>query len=161
MSTNIYISQKEIDLWNNFSDEILDKVTGQKVYFLEIDKTLTQVSLYGTPKETVFKTPIQLRALINIITWENELEHTTITERPQIEVYVSKKNLETIGFENTKTVIGNFFIWNSQIYEILTCVSAQLVWGEPEWKFGANISAVQIVNITSQQKEIIQDLSGE
>lgn len=162
MSTNIYITQKEIDLWNSFSEEILDKITGQRIYFLEIDKKTTKIDdLYGEAKDIVFKSPITVQALVNITQWENEMEHGQIRESPTIEVYLSKKKLDEIGFINAKSIIGNYLIFGNKMWEILTCVAKQLLWGEAEWVFGANMECKQIINLTTNQYNLIKSLSNE
>lgn len=162
MSDSIYIRAQEIDFFNDLADELTQKVTGQKIYFLGIDKETTVVDqLYGGAMKTNFKEPIAVYALINIATWESEMEHGQIKEAPTIEVYLTKKNLGLIGFSTARSVMGQYFVWGERLYEILSCVSKQLVFGEPDWTFGATMNCKQAMNITASQLAYIKTLTTE
>lgn len=161
MSDSIFINDQVINYFNDIADELTQKVTGQKIYFLGIDKETTVVDqLYGGAMKTNFKEPIAVYALINIATWESEMEHGQIKEAPTVEVYLTRKNLGLIGFSTARSVIGQYFVWGERLWEILSCVSKQLVFGEPDWAFGATMNCKQAMNITASQLAYIKTLSA-
>jgi hypothetical protein len=160
-SDSIFIRDQEIDFFNDLADEVVQKITGQKIYFLRIDKDTTIIDqLYQEAKKLNFHEPIQVYGLVKIITWEDVMEQGQIKESPTVEFYLTKKNLAAIGFETARSVIGQYFIWGEKVYEILSCVSKQLVWGEPDWTFGATMDCKQTVNIAPVLKTIIKQLSS-
>lgn len=160
-SDSIFIRDQEIDFFNDLSDELTQKVTGQKIYFLAIDKATTVIDqLYGESKQVNFKEPIQVYGLVKIVTWDDEMEQGQIKESPTVEFYLTKKNLGLMGFETARSVIGQYFIWGERVYEILSCISKQLVWGEPDWTFGATMNCKQTVNITPALKSIVKQVSS-
>lgn len=156
--SRLFLSDKEIDLFNKLNEEMLSNFTGQYIYFHEIDSQKTSTHpLYDEANGVIiFKQPKKIHALVNISELDNFFEQAQVKEDSIIEVYMTKKTFDTLGVIEPRELIGNYISWGDKFYEIAKCVSPQLIYGEPDWRFGVNLTCDFTDKINTNQYEAIE-----
>lgn len=160
MSDSIFITNQELQNFKDWNSELLNKVTGQFVYFHKISKEKSKIDdFYKEVINIVLEEPKKVHCLINITTQDNSFEQGQLKEQFYIECYLTYESLITIDFTSSRDAIGNYISWGDKFFEITSCVSPQLVFGEPDWKFGAIMKCVLIQKLTPILEQNIKKIT--
>lgn len=108
--------------------ELFHSVAGQYVYYYRIAEKETQVNFYNESKQKVFYNPIKLFARVE---WEEPtqtIDIFTLDEKSHLIVYFDKFDLSKESI-NLKPTVGDFVKWNDRMFEILSAIEWQPIFG--------------------------------
>jgi hypothetical protein len=126
--SNLFVQQKEVDLINKMAAEYMNKISGQYVYYIQIDIDRTQTNFYGESKEKIVqgnkvKLPAIVQQVVKPINDENGIRY----DRNLRVGFLSRLN-EAYGVNNI--IQGNFLEWNKMIYEIISIERQRMIFGQ-------------------------------
>lgn len=146
-----FISQKEFDLFNHFTEELVDDIVGQAVDIYKVDLDNTDSNLYGESDKKYYKTGFRVNCLIQYNRPETISNDAGPDVNGNIQLRFQRENLAS-GSLNFYPEVGDLCDWNSYYWEINSIVEPQLVAGNPNFKHAivaeanrARISSLQIV----------------
>jgi len=146
-----FISQKEFDLFNHFTEELVDDIVGQAVDIYKVDLDNTDSNLYGESDKKYYKTGFRVNCLIQYNRPETISNDAGTDVNGNIQLRFQRENLAS-GSLNFYPEVGDLCDWNSYYWEINSIVEPQLVAGNPNFKHAivaeanrARISSLQIV----------------
>jgi hypothetical protein len=126
--SNLFIQQQEVDFINKIASEYMTKISGQYVYYIQIDVDRTSTNFYGESKEKIvqgnkIKLPATVQQVVKPINDENGIRYS----RTLRVGFLSRLN-EAYGVNNIFQ--GNFLEWNKMIYEIINIEKQRMIFGQ-------------------------------
>lgn len=131
-TNSLFITGKEIDLFNSLSKETIQKIINQKIIYYAVSAEHSNVNeLYNESIQKTVYSPIEINALI---LYNDPLQTTTnfsIDTVYSIEIYFLENELKERNVEPRE---GDFCRWNEIYYEIKTLTRPQMYFGQIENK---------------------------
>lgn len=130
----LFLGQKERDLVKQINDEVIERVIGQTVTYYPISRDLSLYNpVYGESVKKTFLSPIKVQALVK---WEGSATTTEVFG-------VDRRTSITINFHRRRLTEdqdlyvreGDFVLYGSVFYEIVTLSEAKLLFGQIDNKF--------------------------
>ena len=126
----LFVTNREIDLINDITKELIKDVVGQEVIYYAISEELTEINLYNESDEKIFETPISIETLVE---FKGESSVTTtkfgLDSIYDITVFFHKKDL------TDKNIIlreGDFIQYGKRFYEIMKLTRPKDIYGQQE-----------------------------
>lgn len=130
----LFVTSREIDLFNDLSKELDKDVVGQKVYYYRVREDLTNVhDVYEEAVDKVFDPPVEIECKVD---WQpaNVVTNKYGSEKNySIEIYFHSRDL----LDRDITVReGDFFSYGDVFYEIVSIYTNTQVYGQVEHQMG-------------------------
>jgi len=128
--SRLFVTQKEVNLINSLSKELIQKVVCQKIIYYSVSEEHTNThDLYDEAiKKTVFQ-PVLINARVLFQNPEQTTGQFSIDTINKIEVYFHINELEE---RNITPREGDFVKFGKILYEVLQLTKPQIVYGEVE-----------------------------
>lgn len=125
MSLPIFLTDREINLFNSLNEEIIEKLIGHTVIIYKIHPEYSKTNIYNESTNKVYENGIEIYGLIRY----EEPEITTefvggLNQKRNIELLIQKKHLldGSIFFEE-----GDLVFWDDQYFEITKITEPQKI----------------------------------
>lgn len=149
----LFITEREIDLINHWTAEVIRDVNGQKVHYFSISRELTRVhDVYRESPDKVFENPIVLDAFVEWKESEVKANQFGIEQVRTIEVFVQARDLIKRGIEVAE---GDFLSYGPQFFEVIQATSMRPIYGQVE-----HIDGIKIVCREARQSQFLTKLFG-
>ena len=136
----LFVTSREIDLFNDLAKELDKDVTGQRVYYYRIREELSEVhDVYEESIDKVFDPPVEIECSID---WEPAQINTDkfgSEKRYKIVVYFHQRDLLDRDIEVRE---GDYFSYGDVFYEITSVSTNSQVFGQIEHTMGIKATAV-------------------
>lgn len=123
-----FITEKEIAFIHRVTHELIKNVTGQVVFYYEIDLQRSKVDeLYQETIQKVWKAPVKCNARV---LWGNETSQATnlgIDSRYSLEVYFHPEELKE---RNLSPKEGDFVEFGQVFFEIASVTQPEIIFGQ-------------------------------
>jgi hypothetical protein len=139
--SRLFITQRELNLINDLSKEIIRDIAGQVVYYYAISELKTRThEIYNESPDKVFDTPLQLPALVG--SPETDIKTTIFgPERIQkLEVFLHHRDMVDIG---VNVMTGDFIQYGDTMFEIVNIARLNNIYGHAEQLDGYKLNCVQ------------------
>ena len=130
----LFVGKKERDFAKQITDEIVEKIVGQRILYFSIDMETTNFHpLYGEAISKVFLPPVHVHVLV-------EYEGSTTTSE---QFGVDKLDTAKIHFHNRRLTEdqdlfvreGDFVLYGDKYYEIVTLSKPKNLFGQVDHSF--------------------------
>lgn len=133
---SIFIGKKEFKLMQKISAEYLQKVQGQYVLYIKIDRQKTESNIYGETKHKIIEgNPIKLPATVAEIA---KMVNDDFGIRFDKDLRVSFLNVLNEQYGVTDVRMGDFVEWQQKKYEIVAIDRTRKFFGLEEFCFEIN-----------------------
>lgn len=140
--SRLFITSREVQFINDLTKEFMKDVVGQSIFYYPISTMKTQVHpVYDEAIQKVFSTPIKLDVLAGQPNWETKYNVWGNEQINKMEIYVHVRDLLDKGYSVQE---GDFFLYGDIVYEVLSAVTINNIFGQVEYDVGVKIDA-QIV----------------
>lgn len=138
----LFTGQKERDLVKQVNDELIERVIGQTVLYYPISREHTNYHpVYGEAVQKTFLPPIKVNALV---TWEGSSTTTEVFG-------IDRRTSITVKFHHRRLVEdqdlfvheGDFLLYDSVFYEIVTLNIPKLLFGQVDQKFELDAKCIR------------------
>lgn len=137
--SRLYITNKEISFINDLTKEFFGDVVGQYIILYPISTMKTNVHpIYDEAIEKIFENPIKLVVLAGQPDWESKYNMFGNEQTNKMEIYVQARYLLD---NNIEVEEGDFFVYNDNVFEILSAVKINNIFGQAEYGVGLKIDA--------------------
>ena len=133
MATNkpFFTSQKDINLFDAFNEELIDEIIGQTVDIYKITIENTEENMYGESTTKYYDQGFRVNCLINYIEPEIEVNDLGPDLNTSIEMYFHRTTLSEASFYPE---IGDIVDWNGIYFEMNSVTEPQLIAGHQNFK---------------------------
>ena len=149
----LFTGAKESDLVKQVNDELLERVVGQQVVYFPISIPNSDFhSLYGEAINKTFLPPIRVFAAVE---WKGSDTTTTnygIDRKSAIDIKFHKRRLTQD--QNLFVREGDFVLYGSVLYEIVTVGQPRLLFGKVDEKFEVVASCIRAREGTFRLSEV-------
>lgn len=138
----LFITQREIDFFNDIAKEIVKDVIGQRIYYYPISEVKSKVhEVYNESLNKVFENPIEIDALVSDYEQTQKISNFGVDNTYSIEVFLHYKDLVDKGIIVS---IGDFFSYGNNFFEITQTINLKNIHGLPEHRTGIKIQGTQV-----------------
>lgn len=135
----LFITPREIQFINDLTKEYTKDVLGQFIYYYPISVMKSQVDpVYDEAIQKVFQSPIKLDIIADQPAWETKYNVWGNEQVNKLELFVQVRDLLDKGFTVSE---GDFFLYGDIVYEILTAVPINNIFGQVEYGLGIKVEA--------------------
>ena len=135
----LFITPREIQFINDLTKEYTKDVLGQFIYYYPISVMKSQVDpVYDEAIQKVFQSPIKLDVIADQPAWETKYNVWGNEQVNKLELFVQTRDLLDKGFSVSE---GDFFLYGDLVYEILSAVPINNIFGQVEYGVGVKIAA--------------------
>jgi len=140
MATNkpFFTSQKDINLFDAFNEELIDEIIGQTVDIYKITIENTEENMYGESTTKYYDQGFRVNCLINYIEPEIEVNDLGPDLNTSIEMYFHRTTLSEASFYPE---IGDIVDWNGIYFEMNSVTEPQLIAGHQNFKHSIIVKA--------------------
>jgi hypothetical protein len=140
----LFVGKKERDFAKQVTDEIVEKIVGQRILYFSIDMESTNFHpLYGEAITKVFLPPVHVHVLV-------EYEGSTTTSE---QFGVDKLDTAKIHFHNRRLTedqdlfvrVGDFIQYDNKNYEIVELTSPRYIFGQDAGLDGHKVEVIASV----------------
>lgn len=140
----LFVTQKEIDYYNDIAKEIVKDIIGQFIVYWPVSTLKTKIHpVYNEAVKKIFENPLRVDALVGQPNWETSIGLFGPEQQNTLEVYVQARDLDQKGIEVSE---GDYFTYGEQAYEIVSCVNMKNYFGQVEhdqgWKIIGKLSKI-------------------
>lgn len=131
--TKLFIQELEYDFMNHIASELMQKISGQFVHLMRVDRQRTKTNSYGEAVQKVLMgEPVKLPALVGeTVTPIND--EFGIRYKKQLRVSFLQKLNEAYGVNDVFQ--GDFLDWQQKRYEIINISRNRKLYGQQEYTF--------------------------
>jgi hypothetical protein len=140
--SRLFITSREIHFVNDITKELIKDVIGQYIIYYPISTLKTNVHpVYDEAIEKIFEHPIKIEALVGQPEKEKKYNQFGMENNTKLEVMIQSRDLidKQIEIHN-----GDFFVFDSQVFEILDNVDMNNIFGESEYAVCIKITAQSV-----------------
>lgn len=148
----LFIGQREVEFINDITKEYTKDVIGQVIHYFPISSIKSDVhAVYNEASRKIFENPIRIPALVGQPEWSSKTTNFGPDLEARLEVMLQYRDLQ-----DKKIVLseGDLFSYDDVLYEILTFVNLNNIFGMAEynvaWKLtarSARLSQAEIANL--------------
>lgn len=150
----LFIGQREMQFIGDLTKEYIKDVVGQVIHYFPISSIKSEVhSLYNEAAKKIFENPIKIPALVGQPEWASKTTSFGPDLEAKLEVLLQYRDLLDKKITLSE---GDVFSYNDTLYEILTFVNLNNIFGLAEynnaWKVNARsvrLSTIETNNIPS------------
>lgn len=129
----LFVQDLEFDFMNHIASELMQKISGQYVFLIRIDRERTKVNSYGESKQKVIQgEPIKLPALVGETVTPVNDEFGIRYDRKLRVSFLQALN-EAYGVNDV--FVGDFVTWQEKKYEILNISRNRKLYGQEKYTF--------------------------
>jgi len=129
----LFLGEKERNLTKQLNDEISERILGQTIIYIPIDKERTNFHpLYGEAIEKNFLNPIRVYALVE---WEGKETNTTSIVDTNINITVNFHKKRITEDQDLFVRVGDFIYYSQTFFEIVKLAEPRLLFGQQCHKF--------------------------
>ena len=140
--SRLFITSREIHFVNDITKELIKDVIGQYIIYYPISVLKTNIHpVYDEAVEKIFENPIKLDAIVGQPEKEKRYNQFGMENNTKLEVLVQSRDLIDKQMEIFN---GDFFVYDSQVYEILDNVDMNNIFGEGEYAVCIKITAQSV-----------------
>ena len=137
--SRLFITQREIQFINDVTKEFIKDVVGQTIIYYPISTLKTKVHpVYDEAVQKIFENPIKVDVLAGQPNWETKFNMFGNEQTNKVEIYVHARDILDKGYEVKE---GDFFVYNDQVFEILSAVNINNIFGQVEHEVGYKLEA--------------------
>lgn len=148
----LFIGQKEIQFVNDLTKEWIKDVVGQVIHYFPVSSIKSEVhGVYNEAVRKIFENPIKIPARVGQPEWSSKTTNFGPDIEAKIEVMIQFRDLLDKGIVLSE---GDFFTYDDFLYEILTFVNLNNIFGLAEynnaWKItarSARLNQLELQNI--------------
>lgn len=135
----LFIGQKEVQFINDIGKEFTHDVVGQFILYLPVSTLKSAVHpVYDEAPEKIFDNPIKIPALVGQPEWESKNTAFGPQLECSLEVMIQVKDLDDKKITPSE---GDMFMFDNTVYEILTLVNTNNIFGLAEYELAWKITA--------------------
>ncbi len=135
----LFIGQKEIQFVNDIGKEFVSDAVGQFILYIPVSTLLSAVHpVYDEAPEKIFDNPIKIPALVGQPEWVSKNTAFGPQLECSIEVLVQVKDLDDKKITPSE---GDMFMFDDTVYEILTMVNTNNIFGMAEYDLAWKLTA--------------------
>jgi hypothetical protein len=140
--SRLFTGPRELAFISDITKELIKDVNGQVIYYYSVNEFKTNAHpLYGEAVEKFFDTPISLDAIVSAeYTKETKLGRFGVDKQYFTDVYMQYRDLSD---KNVKPIIGDFYSFSDNFYEIVDVVVQKNIHGLPEHRQSYKISGIK------------------
>lgn len=150
----LFIGQREMQFIGDLTKEYIKDVVGQVIHYFPISSIKSEVhSLYNEAAKKIFENPIKIPALVGQPEWASKTTSFGPDLEAKLEVLLQYRDLLDKKITLSE---GDVFSYDDTLYEILTFVNLNNIFGLAEynnaWKVNARsvrLSTIETNNIPS------------
>lgn len=129
----LFIQDLEFEFMNHIAAELMQKVAGQYVYLIRVDRERTKTNSYGESKQKIIQgEPIKLPALVGETVTPVNDEYGIRYDRKLRVSFLQVLN-EAYGVNDV--IMGDFVTWQEKKYEILKIDRNRKLYGQEKYTF--------------------------
>ena len=128
-----FIPQKEFDLINQMSEELIDEIVGQSVDIYKVSIENTDENIYGESTTKYYEVGFRVNCLIDYTEPEIVQDEFGADLNGNITMFFQRENLSS-GSLNFYPETGDIVDWNDFYWEINGTSEPQLFAGHPAFK---------------------------
>lgn len=129
----LFIQDLEFDFMNHIAAELMQKISGQYVHLIRIDRERTKANSYGESKQKIIQgEPTKLPALVGETVTPVNDDYGIRYDRKLRVSFLQKLN-EAYGVNDV--FVGDFVQWQEKKYEILNIQRNRKLYGQKEYTF--------------------------
>ena len=133
----LFVTQREIDFFNDIGKEIVKDIVGQHVIYWAVSTLKTKIHpIYNEAVKKIFENPIKIDALVGQPTWETRMTQFGPEQINKLEVFIQARDILQKNIEISE---GDFFTYGEQAYEIVSSVNMNNFFGQVEHEIGFKI----------------------
>ncbi len=138
----LFTGKKEKDLVKQINDEVIERVVGQTIAYYPISLEHTNFhDLYGEAIQKNFLNPIRVYAMVEYVSETTSTTPLGVDRVEKIKVSFHKRRLTED--QNLFVREGDFIQYGQNLYEILTLVEPNWLYGQVESKFEITAECVR------------------
>jgi len=135
--SRLFITPREVQFINDVTKEFVKDVIGQHIIYYPISTLKTQIHpVYEEAIEKIFENPIKVDVLAGQPNWETKWNTFGNEQDNKVEIYVQARDLLDKGYEIKE---GDFFMYNGAVFEVLTALNINNIFGQAEYDVGFKI----------------------
>ena len=136
----LFVTQREIDFFNDIGKEIVKDIVGQQVIYWPVSTLKTKIHpVYNEAVKKIFENPIRVDALVGQPTWETRMTQFGPEQVNRLEVFIQARDLTQKNIEESE---GDFFTYGEQAYEIVSSVNMNNFFGQVEHEIGFKVTGI-------------------
>ena len=126
----MFITNREIDLINNITNEVIKDICGQTIIYYAINEEYTKTNFYSESDQKVFDTPLEIEVLVEY-TGESEVTMTKFGMDSIFEISVFFHNKDLLN-KNIVLREGDFIQYVGRFFEITKLTRPKDIFGQNE-----------------------------
>lgn len=135
----LFIGQKEIQFINDITKEFTHDVVGQFILYMPLSTLRSAVHpVYDEAPEKIFDNPIKIPAMVGQPEWASKNTAFGPQLECNLEVMIQVKDLDDKKITPSE---GDMFMFDNTVYEILTLVNTNNIFGLAEYELTWKITA--------------------
>jgi hypothetical protein len=150
----LFIGQREVEFINDITKEYTKDVIGQVIHYFPISSIKSDVhAVYNEARKKIFENPIRIPALVGQPEWSSKTTNFGPDLESRLEVMLQYRDLQDKRIALSE---GDLFSYDDVLYEILTFVNLNNIFGMAEynvaWKLtarSARLSQAEVANLPS------------
>lgn len=150
----LFIGQREVEFINDITKEYTKDVIGQVIHYFPISSIKSDVhAVYNEARKKIFENPIRIPALVGQPEWSSKTTNFGPDLESRLEVMLQYRDLQDKKIALSE---GDLFSYDDVLYEILTFVNLNNIFGMAEynvaWKLtarSARLSQAEVANLPS------------
>jgi hypothetical protein len=136
----LFVTQKEIDFFNDIGKEISKDIVGQFIVYWPVSTLKTRIHpVYNEAVKKIFENPIRVDALVGQPTWETRMTQFGPEQVNKLEVFLQARDLFQKGLEISE---GDYFTYGEQSYEIVSALNMNNFHGQVEHDIGYKLTGI-------------------
>lgn len=135
----LFIGQKEVQFINDIGKEFTHDVVGQFILYMPLSTLRSAVHpVYDEAPEKIFDNPIKIPAMVGQPEWVSKNTAFGPQLECNLEVMIQVKDLDDKKITPSE---GDMFMFDNTVYEILTLVNTNNIFGLAEYELAWKITA--------------------
>lgn len=136
----LFVTNKEIDFFNDITKEVIKDINGQKITYWPISTLKTKIHpVYNEAVKKIFENPISVDALVGQPNWSAVMNQFGAEQTNKLEVFIQARDLEQKGIEISE---GDYFVYGTEAYEIVSSLNINNYFGQAEHDVGFKITGI-------------------
>lgn len=138
--SRLFIGPREQQFINDITKEYVKDIVGQHIIYYPISILHTKVHpIYEEAVEKIFENPIKIEVLAGQPERSNKFDKFEFDEGTKLELFIQSRDLLDKGLS---VFSGDFFIYGREVYEIVSAIDIENIFGQVEYEKAVKISGI-------------------